>query len=325
MPRGVAASSDAAAEDAATQLIADGGNAIDAVMAGFLGAAASRAGVLLSPLVVMVAGVGVGPRCFDGRCVQPGANTPRPRGFVEGDTIPATARAAAPRSLATLSLLHAYGAARPMRAIARPALARAKNTPRLEVIEAFVSRGSNMLSKSHMSRALVRAAGTAVGGLLSEADLHAAPDEEGVSFYAQPIGELALPPLDDEGPRASEVLVVADGRGRVAVIAFSPDDGGVEVPELGLRLCRDAEPVRRGISRITPGTPRPTAAPIGLLRRPDAWYGAFGAKASRPADADALGDGQGLREALEALVKALGASGAWAASVQRQKPQITRA
>ena len=47
MPTGLVASSDTAAEQAAGQAIADGGNAIDAVIAGFLGAAGARDGVLV--------------------------------------------------------------------------------------------------------------------------------------------------------------------------------------------------------------------------------------------------------------------------------------
>ena len=337
MPTGLVASSDTAAEQAAGQAIADGGNAIDAVIAGFLGAAGARDGVLLSPVVAMVAGVGVASRWFDGRCCQPGAEVPRPRGFVAETTIPVAARAAAPRSLGMLALLHAYGAARPMRALCAPAVAiasKAAAPARSEVLDAFGRNGSMTLASGHVARALLRAAGQANGGLLTEADLASArPADAPLAFDTINSGELALPlssePAASTPPREAEVLVAADPRGIVSAIAFSPDDEGLLVPELQLRLPRDAEPVQRGVARVTPRAPRPAPCPIAVLRRPDGWYAALGAAGRNPIDATALdsadGDAFTLSSQLQRLVTALDARSAWAASVQRQRPQITHA
>jgi hypothetical protein len=62
--RAVASASDPAAEDAASRILKLGGTAGEALIAGFLCAAAGRPGVLLAPLQAMLAGPGVGVRAF---------------------------------------------------------------------------------------------------------------------------------------------------------------------------------------------------------------------------------------------------------------------
>ena len=95
MSASLACSSDPAAEQAAQAALADGGGSIDAVIAGFFGAAGADPAVLLCPAVALLSGVGMGARCLDGRMVQPGRGVPRPRGFVAADEIPAGATVAA--------------------------------------------------------------------------------------------------------------------------------------------------------------------------------------------------------------------------------------
>ncbi|MEQ9323623.1 MAG: hypothetical protein RIF41_30955, partial [Polyangiaceae bacterium] len=225
MARAQAATSEPHAADAIEAVVTSGGNAVDAVLGGFLAAAAARPGTLLGPMCAVVGGVGVGARVFDGRVCQPGADAPRPRGYRPDEAIPPPARAAAPRSLATLTLLHAYGAARPMSALARPAIAAAKKREapeRAALLDAVAQQGALALLGSETLRALLRAAGPMAGGLLSEADLRRArPGDDALRFVELDDGlELASPFAGQDGvdvqARRTEVIVAADGHGKVA-------------------------------------------------------------------------------------------------------------
>jgi gamma-glutamyltranspeptidase/glutathione hydrolase len=334
MPRGVAASSDPVAEEAALALLADRGTAIDAVIAAFLMAAVLRPGVLLGPIVALAGGLGAGLRCFDGRTCQGGAGAQRPRGFRTGDVIPDAARAAVPRSLGAIALLHALGATRPLSAIAKPALSSSHERvrERSDLVSAFVQLGPSALAASDVARAIVRAAGPTAGGLVNQTDLlEARPADvslERVSLHglAGGLADFALPPFDVAGAasRRAEVVVAADPHGVVAALAFAPDDDGVLVPELGVRLARDGAPVCRGISRVTPRTVLPAPAPIALLAGPDGWHAAVALAGAGAIPADASADPLSLPALLAELLAKSGASAAMAASVQRQQPRITR-
>lgn len=337
MARARAAASEPHANDAVETIVASGGNAVDAVLGGFLATAAVRPGTLLGPVYVVVGGVGVGARVFDGRVCQPGSKAPRPRGHRQDEAIPPAARAAAPRSLATLALVHAYGAGRPMSALAKPAIAAAKKRDapeRAALLDAVARQGALALLGSEALRALLRAAGPTAGGLLSEADLRGArPGDDALSFVKLGGGlELASPfAVEDAATRRSEVIVAADGPGKVAALVFSPDDDGVAVPELGVTLARDAEPVRRGVPRVTPTTARPMAGPVAIARRPaDGWFGALGVAGAKGAGAKGLSvevatvlAGAGiLSEQLDALRVSCGGSSAIAATTQRRQTAV---
>jgi hypothetical protein len=324
--RPVAAATDPAAEEGALEALAAGGNAIDAVIAGFLTAAGARAGVLLGPLAALAAGVGVGARCFDGRTAQPGRGVQRPRGIKADEPVPGAARAAAPRSLAALALLHAHGAQKPLSVLARPAIARAKKTgasDRAQVLAAFVRHGGAALRVGELMRPLLHAAGTTAGGVLTEADLEDAPADEPAKFSATGGCEVLLPPWPAPAKaRSAHAVVAADPRGLVAALAYAPDEAGVPVPELELTLARDAEPVRRGVARVAPGSIRAAALPMAILRRPaDGWYAAVGGALATALGAPA--DGVSLGAWLDALTAA-GATSAVAASVQRRRTQLLR-
>jgi len=338
MPASKAAASDPVAEQAATETLRAGGNGIDGVMAGFLAAAGAHDATLLAPMAALIGGVGVGTKCVDGRCAQPGRGSPRPRGWVDGATLPTAAFAATPRSLAALAVLHAHGAARPLAELVRPAarLARAAGASRrAELLQAFGGQGARVLASDRVSRAVLAVAGRTADGLISEADLaEAMPGDEQAPF-ATVVDDLALatPPWQAEGskpeaaPRTAEVIVAADSRGMVAALAYCPDPDGVPIPDLELRLAGDAAPVRRGVPRITPGTPRPTSLPIALLRR-DAprWFAAVGIRGASSIEAASLaGAGDPLTDHLERLKQAADGNLAVVASVGRRKTSLTRA
>lgn len=279
--------SDPVVADVAEASLAEGGSAVDAVLGGFLTAAALEPGVLLGPVGAMVAGLGAGTRVFDGRTLQAGRGAKRPRGLRPGDAVPPAARAAVPRALGVLPLLHAYGATKTLAALGRLGRTRAKKESkgdptleaRLRFLEAFSRRGPGLLASGDVMRPLVQRAGPVAGGLLTEEDLaDARPVDEAALFSPfQGETELATTPWSPpEAGRPARIVVAADVGGIVAALAYVPDPDGVDVPELGLKLTRDGEPIRRGVPRITPGEIRPAALPIAVLRRPDGWHAALG-------------------------------------------------
>ena len=110
--RALAMSNDPIAEEAAIAQLSQGGSAVGAVLAGFFAAAGGYSGVLLSPLTILVAGIGTGGRAFDGRLRQPGLGTKRPRGFLPEEAIPSAARIAVPASVAAAAVANAYDGAK---------------------------------------------------------------------------------------------------------------------------------------------------------------------------------------------------------------------
>lgn len=280
MIRGTAAAaSDPAAAEAARAVLAAGGSAADALIAGFLAAAGARPGVLLSPTVAIVAGVGVGARVFDGRAAQPGRGAARPRGFVDVASVPDAARVAVPRALGLLSLLHNYMGRARMRELARAGVAAAEQAgakARAALIRQVGASGAAALQGRELTRALLAAGGGVAGGALTEDDLAEAlpADAEAgalelgeASGGAGVVTALRPPwPIGAEA-RVAEAIVACDGRGMLAALACSPADDGIPLPELELSLGRDAVPVRRGVPRVSPGTPLPAAAPIAVLLR----------------------------------------------------------
>jgi gamma-glutamyltranspeptidase/glutathione hydrolase len=120
--------------------------------------------------------------------------------------------------------------------------------------------------------------------------------------------------------------VAADVHGTVAALAWSPDPEGVLVPELEVRLPRDAAPVMRGVPRVNPGTPRPAALPLVVLTRPgDGWYAALGIGGRPDVESSELElETGGLAPLLERLADVQRGSFAVAATVARSKVQTLR-
>ena len=85
--RRAAAGSESHVAQAARDALARG-NAVDAVVAGVLMAAAESPGVLLGPVQLLAGGAGAGLIAIDGRVRQPGMGAPRPRGFLATEPIP---------------------------------------------------------------------------------------------------------------------------------------------------------------------------------------------------------------------------------------------
>jgi gamma-glutamyltranspeptidase/glutathione hydrolase len=292
-----AAASQHAAAEAADATLAGGAGAVDAVIAGFLGAAGAEPGVLFAPAVAIVAGFGAGARAFDGRAAQPGRGAPRPRGFVDDAAIPDGARVAAPRTLGMLALLHSYRGRSSFSALARAGVAAADSAgakKRAAMVRKVGSAGVLALRAPEVVRALLAAGGPVAGGALTEADLaESAPAEtdaavtpigDGLTAYTSPFAA----PSDARGD--AEVVVACDGRGVIAALAYVPAKGGVPLPDLELAMGRDAVPVRRGVTRVAPGTVLPMAAPIGIAVHTGTFAAAVGLPGRAALEAAALAE-----------------------------------
>jgi gamma-glutamyltranspeptidase/glutathione hydrolase len=302
--RGVAiAGSDRAAVVAGEGILEAGGSAVDAVIAGFFGAAGAHPGVLLAPAVALVAGAAVGARAFDGRSAQPGRGAARPRGFVEEGSIPEAARFAVPRSLAMLVLLHTYAGRAKWRELVKPGALTADKVGagrRAALLRSAGDLGVMALRSRDVERALLERGGSVEGGTLTAEDLaEIRPENTGARTSA--IGEqvtVVSAPWDastgSEVPSGSsleaEVLVACDGRGGVAALAYSPAREGIAIDALELLVNREAAPVRRGVPRVAPGTVFPAPSPIAILSRSGGFWVAVGFPGRASIEPEALLD-----------------------------------
>ncbi len=267
------------------------GNAVDAVVAGILMAAAESPGVLLGPVQILTGGAGAGLLAIDGRVRQPGLDAPRPRGFLANEAIPEAARVGVPllpaavatalASLGSLTLLRAAG---PALAWARP-----RSPERAQVIEAIARRGAPAMAEDAVAVELTSAAGRAARGLLTPEDLAAARpvvtrcDERGLgSSGLFTVPWRAASPADGS---TAHVVAAADGRGMVAIACYEVHLEGVAVSALGLTAPHLAAPVLRGQPRVAPGEPRVASAPMALRARQGLVDLAIGVAASSNADA----------------------------------------
>jgi gamma-glutamyltranspeptidase/glutathione hydrolase len=245
------------------------GNAVDAVVAGVLAAAAAAPGVLLGPLQMLVAGTGAGRVAVDGRLRQPGLGLPRPRGARSAGELPPSAAVACPAMPATLAtVLAAHGTAT-MRRLAGPALklARSRSSPRAAVLDALSRRGAPALTDGAIAAELLAVAGRAAGGSLTIEDLGAVrPGLERIEEATlEPAGWVRVP-WSAPGADASDIHVVAaaDGRGTICIACYEVATEGVSFHGLGLLAPARAAPVLHGEPRVKPGAPLPAQAPIAI-------------------------------------------------------------
>jgi gamma-glutamyltranspeptidase/glutathione hydrolase len=294
--RRAAAASEHDVAEAARDVLARG-NAVDAVVAGVLMAAAESPGVLLGPVQLLAGGAGAGLIAIDGRVRQPGLGAPRPRGFLATEPVPDAARIGVPVLPASLATAVASLGAGTLLRAAGPALARAKarSPERAGVLEAVARRGAPALVEERVAAELLAAGGRVARGLLTPDDL-----SDAMPAVARceertlgPSGILTVPWREAVDASRAHVVAAADGKGRVAIACYEVPAEGILVPALGLVAPRAAEPVLRGKTRIAPGSVRPAAAPIALRARKGVVELALGIAGA--ADAEA---------ALDALVRA---------------------
>ncbi|HEX8794486.1 MAG TPA: hypothetical protein VF765_26255 [Polyangiaceae bacterium] len=247
------------------------GNAVDAVVAGVLAAVAASPGVLLGPVQILVAGAGAGLLVVDGRVRQPGLGAPRPRGTVAGDAVPRAARVGVPAMPAALAAALAAAGSVTMRRVCLDAVeaAREASGERAAVLASLARRGAPAMADEAIAGELAAVAGRAAGGVLTGRDLAsvrpalAHPKERAL----EPEGWLRAPWREGADASRAHVVVAADRRGLLCAACYESTEEGVPVPALGLVAPALASPVMRGETRVRPGEPRPSAAPIAIRVR----------------------------------------------------------
>jgi hypothetical protein len=278
-------------------------NAVDAVVAAVLVAAATTPSVLLGPVQILVGGSGMGLRAVDGRLRQPGRGVARPRGFVADDVIPPAAYFAVPTLPAALAATLALASTASIARVSAPGIELAKSIapPRAVLLQALARRGPSALADDRFAGELVQAGGRIAGGVLTAEDIaEVRPSVEAcaVTSAETQIGDVrrvASTPWrawDHAGDGmvggVTEIVAAADVRGRVVIACYEAPESGIEVPELALVAPRSAAPVLRHTTRVRPGEPCPAASPMALLEAAGALEAAVGSSGQGAAGLEAI-------------------------------------
>lgn len=269
--RALAIGNDSIAEEAAQDFLLAGGSAVGAVLTGYFSACGGYAGVLLGPLSILVTGVGVGARAFDGRLCQPGRGAKRPRGFQDGEPIPDAARVAIPTSVAAALVAHAYDGSQKLGAIVKPGIGRAQRggaDSRAEVLRRIRAAGASALAEPFFVRPMLHVGGLSEGGMVTPSDFAAILQLDAPAIvHRVDGGSIVEPPWAATAAAAKGigcVLCAVDARGVFAALSYRRTTDGIAVDELELEAPDAAVPVERGIERVAPGSRLETPAPIAI-------------------------------------------------------------
>ncbi len=274
--RSAAISNDPIAAEAAREYLAAGASAVGAVLAGFFAAAGAHAGVLLGPATLLMGGVGVGARVFDGRLRQPGVGAKRPRGVVASAAVPDAAKVAVPTAITALAVAHAYDGGKSLGGVIKPGIARAERggaDERAGVLQLVRGAGAGAFRDAGFIRAMLRVAGPSQGGLLSPADFAAVPkvDAEAVTRGRGSDRILEAPwaaaaaGMDVEPIGLGFAVCAVDVRRVLAALCYRRVTSGFTVDELELEAPLAAVPVMRGVPRVSPGEPLLAPAPMVII------------------------------------------------------------
>lgn len=270
--RALSLATDEVAQGAAAARLADGGGALDAVLAGYFAVGGASGGVLLGPMAVLIGGVGQGTRAFDGHPRQPGRGARRPRGFLSEDAVPEAARVAIPGSLPAALVAHAY-ATGSLRSVVQPgisAASRAGAEGRQALLQRIGEVGAAALLEPLYRRGLLRRGGAPEGGVVSPGDFETPLDGLDRPGTIREIeGARFLVPPWEAGPGSGPpgqagAIVAIDAHGVCAALAYGLVDDGVWIEELDLLAPKSAVPVMRGVPRVTPGVALGTPFALGI-------------------------------------------------------------
>jgi gamma-glutamyltranspeptidase/glutathione hydrolase len=252
-------------------------SALLAVLSGFFASAGAYPDVLLGPLSILVGGVGAGARAFDGRLRQPGMGTKRPRGFRDGEPVPAAAYVAVPSAISAIAVAQAYDDARAFGALAKHGVQQAQRAGaevRAELLQVVQGMGAAGFSDPAFVRPLLHVAGASEGGLLTPMDFAALPTDIDVAAVAHPEDKnwLEVPWAQAGADRAREpsrldamvTIVAFDSRGVAAAVSYQRCRDGVALDAMELEAPRAAIPVLRGVTRVAPGERLAGAASMAL-------------------------------------------------------------
>ncbi len=247
-------------------------NAVDAVVAGVLIAAARSSGVAMGSVQISVGGPGTGFHAVDGRVRQPGFGVARPRGFEDAREVPAAARVAVPTFAPALAgVLGTFGTWTCTQ-VATLAMPHAAGSPRTAWLKLFAHRGGSLLVGTAIGEYMQSAGGRLAGGVVTADDLARATTEVHALSPALIEGEtwLHTAPWGEPGEENlahAHVVAAVDGRGTFAVATFEDRQDGVYVEDLGMHLPGLAVPVMRGVPRVRPGEVLGSRAPQGIVVR----------------------------------------------------------
>ncbi len=269
--RALSRSNEPACEAAAGAELLQGGTALDAVLAGYFAAAGAYPCVLLGHVTLLLGGTGSGDRAFDGRVRQPGKNAKRPRGTLPGEQPPTAARVGVPCSVPALAVALGYGGQSSLGRLVQAGVAISRERGaerRAAVLQRVGEVGALALAEPEVSRALVRAFGAPMGGLLTPADFARPEALDAPALRVQPgaRARLQAPWAEDGAPAFARGVAIAavDLTGSFVAAVFDSQAEGASVEELELSAPLVATPTLRGVPRVAPGTPLLAPAPVWI-------------------------------------------------------------
>jgi hypothetical protein len=289
--RNAVVSRDAVAQAAGQLLFAEGGTAVDAVLAAMLaGAARASEASLLGSGGVLVAGTGTGAHFVDGRARAPGLGERRGR---TPDPAPDTWTAAVPRLLEAVLAAHARFGALPLSVVVRAATTALREgdvdaplRARLRFLEQLHRTGHSALERMGVLRGVMNVAGPIAGGVFTRDDLAAKPAPvRALAACIDGDDAVLVPPrrtgrygkdLPDPLPAVStEGAIAMDMHGVTAVAMWTVCPTAASLPEVaGLALPALMPRPRKGVPRWRPGEALPLPLPGAVLLRADKAWGA---------------------------------------------------
>lgn len=265
------------AREAAESALAAKGGALSSVLAGFFAAAGMDAGVLFSPVQLLVGGLGAGAFAYDGRPRQPGREVKRPRGFREDEEIRPAARAAVPGSLVALSIACAYQSGASLLAASKAGVTQAKaagSKRRADFIDRIAGLGAASLSEPSLKRTLLTRFGPPEGGQWGHQDL--VPLESVQQRASERRSRLVVPWVDATPPEGglsgvsaagqAHALLAIDASGLFCALSYRSLPEDLVLEEFEVAVPALARPVLRGVPRVAPGTPLTGPARLALTR-----------------------------------------------------------
>lgn len=255
------------ARDVAEARLASSCTAVEAMLAGYYALACSTSWGLFAGVTFVVAGGGVSLTFVDGRPRQPGRGVDRPKRW-DGLDAPPASRAAVPGSVAAAAAVSAlFGVTLPKGTSAGAEIARELGEKeRAKLVGRIGSLGVRALT----DRAFVHVLGATIlpneGHPLSAADFEEPPVDVAKSGVVD--GVFAKAPWADDAAKAlgigatTHAILTVDRRGTLAAAVIESPEGELPLADGSASLPLAAEPLRKGIPRLRPGTPLPIGAPV---------------------------------------------------------------
>ncbi|MFO0660754.1 MAG: hypothetical protein U0165_13120 [Polyangiaceae bacterium] len=242
-------------------------------------------------------------RFLDGRLRQPGRGITRPlRSDAGRQALPSLV--SVPGSISAFSVAVALHARKTMIQIAAQGIAVAKSSDakqRARILSRAAQAGTLVLVDKGLADAIERAAPRIDGRLLTAEDLAevAITSSPGITLDLGDSRQAILPswctPDADGNPgkgtcapsRASEVILVSDGRGVHAGVVVEQMDG-LKIYDDELEMPMLAQPILRGVPKLAAGTPLESPLAIALLTEANRPMGVTAARTPAQLSFDAL-------------------------------------